>query len=133
MVASRDNEVDITDEEKEIIAAQGVDDKAKHVLPMLVVSILENELDLGSPSTGIDKDYNVFIWYHKLSRMKGKKDLLIDVSGRGPTYRDACIDFLNQLLDDNYKLKVDGKGYSTKKIREIITKTCMYDPEDFKS
>lgn len=71
---------------------------------------------------GIDKNKQVFVFIEDLDGLK-KKKYLTDLTGRGETYQDACIDYIQKLLDRSICIRYKRKFYATSKIRKLINKT----------
>lgn len=70
----------------------------------------------------IDKDYKICIYIKNIDRIKGRK-YLSNLEGRGNTYRDACINFLCNLMDRNYNIRYKTKFYATEALRTIVRKS----------
>ena len=70
----------------------------------------------------VDVDYNICIHINNIDRLY-KKKYLSNLEGRGLTYRDACINYINNLMDSNYRLRYKSKFYITTKLRNIIKKS----------
>jgi hypothetical protein len=91
------------------------------IIPMKIIEEIEalqcNSID-SKTIIGVDDNYHIYIYFRNIERIT-KTSLLADLTGRGLTYKDACIDYIYKLLDDNYKIRMNG-GYATKKIRDII-------------
>lgn len=71
---------------------------------------------------GIDKNKQVFVFIDNLDGLK-KKKYLTDLTGRGETYQEACIDYIQKLLDKTICIRYKRKFYATSKIRKLINKT----------
>ena len=69
--------------------------------------------------TCIDANYNVVVYIPQLSRIKNKK-YLSNLEGRGLTYRDACVDFIINLMDYNYNIRYKEKYYITSLVRTYV-------------
>lgn len=69
--------------------------------------------------TCIDKDYNVVVYIPQLSRVKNKK-YLSNLEGRGQTYREACIDFIKNLMDNNFNIRYNNDFYVTELMRTCV-------------
>lgn len=66
----------------------------------------------------IDVHYNVVFWFDNLYLVT-KKSLERDCEGVAQTYNEACIDFIQKLLDKKYNIRING-GYHTDDVRNII-------------
>lgn len=71
---------------------------------------------------GIDKNTDVYVFIDNIDGIK-KKKYLTDITGRGNTYQEACIDYIKKLLDRSICLRYKRKFYATRKIRSFINKT----------
>lgn len=99
-------------------------------LPMDIVNDIAFRLGKGAQVvSGIDKDYKVYVYIRNLDW--AKKGLLSTITGRGNSYKDACISYLYYLLDRKFTLHF-YKGYKSKIIREYIENTLFkhYYPEN---
>lgn len=87
-------------------------------IPMKIIEDISshyNELIL----TCIDKDYNVVVHINDIDKIY-KKKYLFNLDGRGLTYRDACIDYINNLMDKTYNLRYKKYKYITRSLRSYL-------------
>ena len=70
----------------------------------------------------IDKDYKICIHIRYIDRLK-KRKYLSNLEGRGETYKDACIDYIKNLMDKKYTIRYKLRFYATEKLRTIIRKS----------
>lgn len=86
--------------------------------PMKTVEKIANLKNMNI-CTCIDKDYNVVVYIYQLSKIKDKR-YLSNLEGRGKTYREACIDFIINIMDKNYNLRYEKEYYITSVIRSFV-------------
>lgn len=70
----------------------------------------------------VDIDYKICVYIKNIDRIKRRK-YLSNLEGRGSTYHDACVDFINNLMDKKYNIRYKTKFYATETLRTIIRKS----------
>lgn len=99
-------------------------------LPMKIVEKIDKSVEyIGKKVVGVDKHYRVFFYFTNLARIDASTNNQVDITGRGETYREACIDFLEKCLQEKYNLRV-GKGYGTDRIRTVINHANFHPAYD---
>lgn len=88
------------------------------ITPMFIIEMIANRYDERIIST-IDKDYNICIYINNIDKIK-KKKYISNLEGRGLTYKDACIDYINNVLNTDYCIRYKKKFYATTPIRNIV-------------
>ena len=86
-----------------------------HDIPMKAVESIA-KLKHMKIMTCIDVKYNVVVYIPELSRIKEKK-YLSNLEGRGNTYREACVNFIYNLMDNDFNIRYKGKYYITELVR----------------
>ena len=76
----------------------------------------------------IDVDYKICIYIHELDRIR-KNKYLSNLEGRGFTYKEACIDYLNNILDERYNIRYKKKYYATTPLRKFIKNNKIFMSE----
>ena len=105
----------------ELIVDSGVD-----MLPMKVIGDIQvNVPDVGKLISGIDADFNVYVFFDNIDRKNTENSLITDLTGRGETYKDACKDLIFKLQDKRYRLCTKNGLYRTRRIRSIINYSCF--------
>ena len=98
-------------------------EKEEYERPMKCIESLCEKVH-GHLLTSIDKDYNIVVFIYEFDRIKNKK-YLYNLEGRGETYREACIDYIRNIMDSKFNLRYLKKYYATLSLREFIKQ----DPE----
>lgn len=95
--------------------------KEHYEIPMNAIKAISESPGFSDPVIGIDADYKVYLYFKEIDGLINlDSGLYRSVTGRGDTYRDACLDLLNQLLDTKYRIRTMSGGYKTEKIRKVI-------------
>lgn len=92
------------------------------ISPMFIIEMIAEKYNEKIISL-IDNEYNVCVYINNIDRIS-KKKYLSNIEGRGLTYRDACIDYIEKALDPSYCIRYKKEYYATTPIRKII-KTYM--------
>lgn len=90
-------------------------------LPMKIVEKISERYN-EKIVVGVDKDYMIYVYIPNITRVKNK-EYLSDITGRGWTYHEACVSFINKLVNKNYNIRYLNELYATEEIRNIIIKT----------
>ena len=90
-------------------------------LPMILMDKLANYYNERIVLT-IDDDYRLCIYINNIDRLYRKK-YLSNLEGRGYTYREACIDYIKNLMDSKFNIRYKINLYATNPLRTIIRKS----------
>jgi hypothetical protein len=72
-----------------------------------------------------DIDGNICVFIDGLDRLK-KRRFLSNLEGRGKDYHEACIDYINNLMDKNYLIRYKKKIYATSPLRKIVRSNDIF-------
>lgn len=104
--------------------------KEEYEVPMKIMEDLAS-LYSAKIHTVIDIDYKVCVYITNIDRLKRKK-YLCNLEGRGYTYRDACINYIQNILDTKYQIRFKKKYYASTPLRKIVKSNKLYMTKYYK-
>ena len=72
-----------------------------------------------------DVDNRICVWITRIDKLKSRK-YLSNLEGRGDTYREACIQYIYNLMNSKYQIRYKHKLYATTPLRNVVRKNNIF-------